>query len=76
MRLLLNISVIFKLHADAEISSPLPQFLEQTVLLLWSFLVKETPFFYLDNKSAESARSADTRTPEPKWMFELFLIQK
>ena len=26
MRLLLNISVIFKLHADAEISSPLPQY--------------------------------------------------
>ena len=53
-------------------SNPVCNAFEQAVLLLWSFLVKETPFFYLDNKSAESAWSADTRTPEPKWMFELF----
>lgn len=53
-------------------SNPVCSAFEQAVCYYGVSLTKKLHFFYLDNKSTESARSADTRTPEPKWMFELF----
>lgn len=54
-------------------SNPVCSAFEQNYFTIMEFLSQRNSiFFYLDNKSAESTRSADTRIPEPKWMFELF----